>query len=99
MNTVTIPREIKNDDLVVLPRKAYERLVGNLPTFVGYETVSRKKKKYRVPLYQLHGKAAERLDRRVEQAFHEYKAGKIIVASSVREASRKYEKSKRRGKN
>lgn len=29
MNTITIPRNlIKNDDLVILPRKEYEALVG-----------------------------------------------------------------------
>ncbi len=94
----TISKKVTgHEDLVVLPRREYERLkerdrLG--PTFSGYETHTSKGKKYQVPVYQLHGKAAERLDERVREAMAEYKAGKTISASSIDEALRMYARKK-----
>ena len=44
-----------------------------------------------VPTYHLTGKAAEALDREVEEALREEQEGKTIEASSVREALAKYD--------
>lgn len=92
---VKIPKSsIGSEELVAVPRREYERLLKNegekSPTFVGYETYTWKGKKYKVPAYQLHGKAAERLDQEVREAIVEHRAGKTIAASSISEAMRKY---------
>lgn len=90
----TISKKVTgHEDLVVLPRREYERLkerdrLG--PTFSGYETHMRNGKKYQIPVYQLHGKAAEQLDQEVREAMAEYKAGKTISAHSMSEAMKKY---------
>ncbi len=87
-----------HDELVAVPRREYERFLKNgaekSPTFIGYETKLWKGKKYKVPAYQLHGKAAERLDMRVREGMREYRAGETISASSVDEALRIYARKK-----
>lgn len=99
----TISKKVTgHEDLVVLPRREYERLkerdrLG--PTFSGYETHTSKGKKYKVPVYQLHGKAAERLDMRVREGMREYGAGKTIRASSIDEAMKIYAARKKNNKN
>lgn len=83
----TISKKVTgHEDLVVLPRREYERLkerdrLG--PTFSGYEIHTAKGKKYKVPVYQLHGKAAEELDQEVREAMAEYKAGKTKKIKSL----------------
>ncbi len=86
--TVKIPKSsIGREELVAVPRREYERLLkGNgekKPVFVGYETHLWKGKKYKVPAYQLYGKAAERLDMEVREALVEYKAGKTKKIKSL----------------
>ena len=44
------------------------------------------------PAYYLTGKAAERLDRLVEEGLKEYRDGKAISAPSLRDALKKYDK-------
>ena len=85
---VTIPKRIaQQGDLVVLPRREYERLVQKQKqpkaTFLGHEEVMWQGKKHKVPSYQLHGKAAERLDQEVKDALAEYKAGKTRKIKSL----------------
>ena len=96
---ITIPRKAAqkiaaSDDLVLLPRREYERLVQKnkqpKATFLGYEEVVWQGKKHKVPSYQLYGKAAERLDMRVREGIREYRAGKTIKASSIDEAMKIY---------
>jgi len=48
-------------------------------------------RKNSVPTYYLKGKAAEDLDKEVEEALQEDKAGKTIEAASTKEALAKYE--------
>jgi|GEM_PF-1159623 len=96
---VKIPQSsIGSEELVAVPRREYERLLKNggekSPTFLGYETKLWKGKKYKVPAYQLHGKAAERLDMRVREGMREYRAGETVSASSVDEALRIYARKK-----
>ena len=84
----TISKKVTgHEDLVVLPRREYERLVQKhkqpKATFLGYEEALWKGKKYKVPAYQLHGKAAERLDQEVKDALAEYKAGKTKKIRSL----------------
>lgn len=84
----TIPASVAvGNDFVLVPRREYDRLTKgrsrSLPTFTGYETHTWKGKKYRVPVYQLHGKTAERLDREVREAMAEYKAGKTKKIKSL----------------
>ena len=97
---VKIPKSsIGSEELVAVPRREYERLLKNGgekgPTFLGYETKLWKGKKYKVPAYQLHGKAAERSDQEVREAMAEYKAGKTIGARSMSEALKKYARRKK----
>lgn len=85
---VTIPKSaMGHGELVAVPRREYERLLKSdgekSPTFLGYETKLWKGKKYKVPAYQLHGKAAERLDMRVREGMAEYKAGKTKKIHSL----------------
>lgn len=85
---VKIPQSsIGNEELVAVPRREYERLLKNNgeknPTFLGYETHTWKGRKYKVPAYQLYGKAAERLDMEVREAMAEYKAGKTRKIRSL----------------
>ena len=98
--TIVIPKKVADKrEFVLLPRQEYEDMRERLqkgPTFRGYETHTWKGKKHQVPVYQLHGKAAERLDREVRQAMKEYREGKTIEASSMREALEKYERRKKR---
>ncbi len=75
-----IPKKITGgvEDLVMLPRGEFEKMQERLraaPIFREYKTVNYKKKQYKVPVYQLIGKAALRLDRRVKVALREFKAG------------------------
>ena len=49
-----------------------------------------------VPTYYLTGKAAVRLDKLVEKGLKDYRAGRTVAASSLKEALGKYAK-KRRG--
>lgn len=85
---VKIPQSsIGSEELVAVPRREYERLLKNegekSATFLGYETAVWKGKKYKVPAYQLHGKAAERLDMRVREGMREYRAGKTKKIRSL----------------
>ena len=85
---VKIPKSaMGHDELVAVPRREYERLLksdgGKSPTFLGHETKLLKGKKYKVPVYQLHGKAAERLDTRVREGMREYRAGKTKKIRSL----------------
>lgn len=96
---VKIPKSsMGNEELVAVPRREYERLLKSdgekKATFMGYETEVWNGKKYKVPAYQLHGKAAERLDMRVREGMREYRAGKTITASSVDKALRIYARKK-----
>ena len=50
-----------------------------------------------VPTYYLTGKKALALDRLVEEGLKEHREGKTIMASSLREASKIYEKRIRYG--
>lgn len=60
MNTITIPRNlIQNDDLVVLPRKEYENMKARM-----------------FPIFFLKGKNAKSLDKRVDEGVKEYRKGK-----------------------
>ena len=100
MPVITIPKHIaKQGDLVLLPRREYERLVQKQKqpkaTFLGYEEVKWQGKKHKVPSYQLHGKAAEQSDQEVREAMAEYKAGKTISARSMSEALKKYARRKK----
>ena len=101
---ITVPKRVaEQGDLVLVPRREYERLVQKQrepnATFLGYEEVKWQGKKHKVPSYQLHGKAAERLDQEVKDALLEYKAGKTIAASSMHEALKKYDAGKKDKKN
>ena len=49
-----------------------------------------------VPTYYLTGKAAEKLDKLVDEGMKEYKAGKTIRAGSIRQALRQYERRNKR---
>lgn len=95
----TIPASVAvGNDFVLVPKREYDRLTKgrsrSLPTFIGYESVVWKGKKHSVPSYQLHGKAAERLDMRVREGMREYRAGETISASSVDEALHIYARKK-----
>lgn len=101
---VKIPKSsIGTEELVAVPRREYERLLKNngekKATLSGYEMVPWRGKKYKVPVYQLHGKAAERLDMRVQEGMREYRAGKTIKASSIDEAMKIYAARKKNNKN
>ena len=91
----TISKKVTgHEDLVVLPRREYERLrqveKQSGPTLRGYEMVAWQGKKHKVSVYQLHGKAAERSDQEVRDVMAEYEAGKTISARSMSEALKKY---------
>ncbi|MEK7099163.1 MAG: hypothetical protein AAB916_01450 [Patescibacteria group bacterium] len=97
---VKIPKSsIGREELVAVPRREYERLLKSngekKPAFVGYETHLWKGKKYKVPAYQLYGKAAERLDEEVREAMAEYRAGETISGRSMSEALKKYARRKK----
>lgn len=103
-SVITIPKRVTGrEELVVIPKREYEMLkkahMSGAPTFAGYETHAWKGKKYKVPVYQLHGKAAERLDMRVREGMREYRAGKTIRASSIGEAMKIYAARKKNNKN
>ena len=49
-----------------------------------------------IPEYYLTGKAAEDLDKLVEEGLREYREGKTIQASSLKHALRKYAKHRKR---
>ena len=85
---VTVPKHVaQQGDLVLLPRREYERLIQKQKqpkaTFLGYEEVKWQGKRHKVPAYQLHGKAAERSDQEVREALAEYKAGKAKKIRSL----------------
>ena len=85
---ITIPKRIaQQGDLVLLPRREYERLIQKQrepkATFLGYEEMKWQGKKHKVRAYQLHGKAAERSDQEVREAMAEYKAGKTRKIKSL----------------
>ena len=87
-SVITIPKRVTGrEELVVIPKREYDMLkkahMPGAPTFVGYETHTWKRKKYKVPAYQLHGKAAERLDQEVREAMAEYRAGKTRKIKSL----------------
>lgn len=46
-----------------------------------------------IPTYHLTGKAADRVDKLVENGLKAYRAGKTIVANSISDALRKYRRS------
>ena len=88
MSVITIPKRIaQQGHLVLLPRREYERLIQKQreprAAFLGYEEVKWQGKKHKIPSYQLHGKAAERLDEEVRDALAEYKAGKTKKIKSL----------------
>jgi len=98
-SVITIPKRVTgHEELVVIPKREYEALkkahLSGTSTFTGYETHTWKGKKHKVPVYQLRGKATERLDMRVREAMREYQAGKTISASSIDEALRMYARKK-----
>lgn len=67
METITIPKHIiKNDDLVLMPRREYEKMKAQM-----------------TPTVFLKGKAAKRLDRRVEQGLRDYREGKTRMICSL----------------
>ena len=85
---ITIPKRVTGrEELVVITKREYDILkkahILRAPAFVGYETHTWKGKKYKVPAYQLHGKAAERLDQEVREGMAEYKAGKTRRIKSL----------------
>jgi len=89
--TITIiPKKITGgvEDLVMLPRGEFEEMQKRLrtaPIFKGHEIINYKKNRYKVPVYQLIGKAALRLDRRVKTALMEFKAGRAKRFKSLAE--------------
>ena len=102
---VTMPQKLaRRGEFVMVAKKEYERMKEQVRvtarfrpgvTFRGYETVSWRGRKHKVPAYQLHGKAAERLDKEVGLGLKEYRAGKMITADSMREALEKYARRKK----
>ena len=81
MNTVTISKNrIKREGGVVI-----------LPV-----EEYRKLTERAIPEYYLTGKAAEDLDKLVEEGLREYREGKTIQASSLKHALRKYAKHRKR---
>ncbi|MFA4890169.1 MAG: hypothetical protein WC587_00830 [Candidatus Paceibacterota bacterium] len=73
MVTITIPQKlIKNDDLIIIPRKEYEKL-------------------FRV----FKGKKLTPLDRNLDEAISEYKAGKSFGPFTTAEQGIKFLKSHR----
>ena len=86
MDIITIPKKFnrKNDDLVIIPRKEYEALLGlKFKKLIDKDTV---------PTYNLRGKAAVAHDKMVEDSLQEYRDGKTIQADSISDAVRKYAK-------
>lgn len=89
--TITIiPKKITGgiEDLVMLPRGEFEKMQERLrtaPMFKGYEIINYKKKQYKIPAYQLIGKAALRLDRRVKAALGEFESGRAKPLKSLAE--------------
>lgn len=85
--TIVIPKKVADKrEFVLLPRQEYEQMREQSrkgPTFRGYETHIWKGKKYQIPVHQLHGKAAERLDREVHQAIKQHKAGNTRKIKSL----------------
>ena len=74
MNTLTIPKSlIKNDDLVVLPRREYEELLRakNHNNIVIKRDASFKIKKGQEKFY-------DELDKDLTEALREYRAGKKV---------------------
>ena len=88
ISVITIPKRVTGrEELVVIPKREYEMLkkahTPGSSTFAAYETHIWKGKKYKMPVYQLHGKAAERLDQEVREAIAEYRAGKTKKIKSL----------------
>jgi len=74
--------------LLPLPRGEFEEMQKRLrttPIFREYKIVNYKKKQYKVPVYQLVGKAALHLDRRVKTALREFRAGRTRPLKSLAE--------------
>lgn len=66
--------QIRNDDVVLIPRREYDSLKERATTTAPF-----------VPVVQLTGNAARKLDRRVTAALREYRQGKTKVLHSLRD--------------
>ena len=77
-DTITISKKevYKTGGVVVLSLKEYKDLLGERA----------------IPHYQLEGKEAEELDKLVEEGLKEYREGKTIKASSLKEAMEIYDR-------
>ena len=76
MGSLTIPRNIiKNDDLVVMPRREYEQLVHfrELKTREAVRGVKRSSS-FRIP--KKHEKFYQKIDKELNSALAEYQAGR-----------------------
>ncbi len=74
MNTLTIPRNlIKNDDLIVLPRREYEKL---LHAKNGNHVVIKRSASFKIKKGQ--EKFSNKLDKDLTQALREVREGKVI---------------------
>jgi len=81
MNTITIPRsKIKKEGGVVILSLEEYRRLAEQA----------------VPTYYLKGRAAERLDKLVEEGLREHREGKTISARSLGEAMKMYAKKSKR---
>ena len=89
----------KNERLLVLPQSEFNRVKAHIKSgkmFKGYEIVNWSGKKHVVPVYQLLGKWADDLDRTVADGVAEYEKGKLIRAHSIKAATLKYAKERRK---
>lgn len=76
MSTLTIPRNIiKNDDLVVMPRREYEKLLHfkELKTHEAVRSVKRLPS-FRIP--KKHEKFYQKVNKELNEALTEYRAGR-----------------------
>ncbi len=75
MATITVRKEAieKQNGMVILPLKEYERLLARA-----------------VPTYYLTGKAADRVDKLVEDGLRAHREGKTKTASSISDALKLY---------
>ncbi|MBI2591724.1 MAG: hypothetical protein HYW34_03550 [Candidatus Brennerbacteria bacterium] len=93
MATITIPKNlIKNDDLVVLPRKEYEELLAKQARQTGKREIKVKRSVFfRVP--KKHERFYEKLDQELTECLKDCENGNLIRPfSSVKEMRRSLEK-------
>ncbi|MDO8728815.1 MAG: hypothetical protein Q7K26_02865 [bacterium] len=75
MVTITISKKlIKNDDLVAIPRREYEKLLGVQKGLDKKDIVVRRSKSFRIP--KRHEQFYDSLDLELTEALKEYKEGR-----------------------